>query len=186
MSMFRFDLPGGRYLRPFEERDAEELHRVIEENRDYLADWLPWAREAGGANARLEWIRSTRRQLADNDGFHAAIVEDEKIIGTIGFHRIDWNHRSTSIGYWLAEDRQGQGTMTRAVRALLAHAFGYWQLERVEIRVATGNLRSAAIPERLGFLQEGVLRHAERHGESFKDLAVYSMLAHEWQEAPES
>ncbi len=70
--------------------------------------------------------------------------------------------------------------MTEAVRALVEHAFGEWQLNRVEIRVAVGNERSAAIPERLGFVREGVLRQAERHADGFKDNVVYSALASEW------
>jgi ribosomal-protein-serine acetyltransferase len=73
--------------------------------------------------------------------------------------------------------------MTEAVRALTAHAFDVWRLQRVEIRAAVGNRRSAAIPRRLGFSEEGVLRQAERHGDEFKDIAVYSLLADEWREA---
>jgi ribosomal-protein-serine acetyltransferase len=180
--MLRYELPGGCYLRLFEESDAEELDGVIAANRAYLAQWLPWAQETSGAEARLDFIRSTRRQIADNNGFQAAIVEDGSIIGAVGFGGVDWNHRSTSIGYWLAEDRQGRGTMTAAVRALTTYAFAFWRLDRVEIRVAVGNLRSAAIPQRLGFVEEGVLRQAERHGDSFKDIVVYSMLAGDWRE----
>jgi ribosomal-protein-serine acetyltransferase len=70
--------------------------------------------------------------------------------------------------------------MTEAVRALTTLAFEAWHLNRVEIRVAPGNTRSAAVPERLGFVKEGVLRQAERHGDEFKDSVVYSMLAGEW------
>ena len=60
------------------------------------------------------------------------------------------------------------------------HAYEEWHLNRIEIRVAVGNVRSAAIPERIGFVKEGVLRQAERHGDEFKDNVVYSMLASEW------
>jgi ribosomal-protein-serine acetyltransferase len=70
--------------------------------------------------------------------------------------------------------------MTEAVRALVAYAFEVWKLNRVEIRAAVANVRSRAIPERLGFKQEGVLRQAERIGDRFEDLVVYSMLAGEW------
>jgi ribosomal-protein-serine acetyltransferase len=181
--MFRSELPGGCNLRLFEESDAAELHGVVTANRAYLAQWLPWAQATSGAEALLDWIRRTRQQVVDDNGFQAAIVENGGIVGVVGFHGVDWSHRSTSIGYWLAEDRQGRGTMTEAVRALTAHAFDVWRLNRVEIRVAVGNLRSAAIPRRLGFTEEGVLREAERHGGGYKDNAVYSMLASEWREA---
>jgi ribosomal-protein-serine acetyltransferase len=70
--------------------------------------------------------------------------------------------------------------MTEAVAALIGYAFDVWKLNRVEIRVAVGNRRSAAIPQRLGFREEGTLRQRERHGDSFKDIVVYSILAQEW------
>ena len=128
----------------------------------------------------LDFIRAARKQFVDNNGFQAAIVDGAQIIGAIGFHAVDWRNRSTSIGYWLAEDRQGRGTMTEAVRALVSHAFDVWKLNRVEIRAAVGNVRSRAIPERLGFKEEGVLRDGERIGERYEDSVVYAMLARDW------
>lgn len=178
--MLRHELPGGSFLRLLDESDADELYALVDSNRDFLARWLPWVEAARGPEYVLSFIRATRRQLADDDGLQAAIVEGGEIIGVVGFHAIDWRNLSTSIGYWLAEDRQGRGTVTEAVRALTDHAFAVWKLNRVEIRVAVENTRSRAIPERLGFVEEGVLRQAERLGESFEDSVVYSMLARDW------
>jgi ribosomal-protein-serine acetyltransferase len=70
--------------------------------------------------------------------------------------------------------------MTRAVSTLIGHAFGAWGLHRVEIRSAVGNDRSRALCERLGLVQEGVLREAEAFTDRYHDLVVYSVLAHEW------
>jgi ribosomal-protein-serine acetyltransferase len=70
--------------------------------------------------------------------------------------------------------------MTAAVGALLDHAFGVWRLERVEIQAAVENRRSRAVPERLGFREEGVRSQAERHGDHFVDLVLYAMLAADW------
>jgi ribosomal-protein-serine acetyltransferase len=168
-----------RDLRLLEETDADELYRLIEANRAYLAPWLPWAAEQTHEGT-VEFIRLTRRQRAANDGFQAALQVQDQIVGVAGFHNVNWPHRSTSIGYWLSEQHQGRGLMTRAVRALVDHAFGDWDLHRVEIRAATENRRSRAIPERLGFREEGVVREAERVGERYHDLAVYGLLAQEW------
>ena len=175
----RFALPDGCRLRLLEETDADELHRLVEANRAYLAPWMQWAAEQT-PEATLEFIRLTRRQAAENSGFQAAIVCDDLIVGVAGFHRVDWAHRSATAGYWLDERHQGRGIMTHAVRTLVDHAFGDWSLNRVEIRAATDNGRSRAIPERLGFREEGVLREAERIGDRYNDLVVYGMLASEW------
>ncbi len=178
--MLPLDLPGGYRLRPLSDGDAEELYLLVDANRAYLAEWMPWA-----GDSRIETIAAfldrVREQAEDDNGFQAAIVdEDGALAGIVGFHGVDWNNRATSIGYWLAEDRQGRGTMTAAVRALTKYAFDIWRLNRVEIQVAVENARSAGVAKRLGFVEEGVRRQAERHGDSFKDIAVYSMLADEW------
>jgi ribosomal-protein-serine acetyltransferase len=166
-------------LRVLEEADAEDLYGAVDANRDHLARWLPWA--AGQTlEGTLAFIRSTRRQLSNNDGFQTAIVEDGRIIGMVGFHGVSWDHRSTSIGYWLAEAAQGRGIMTSAVRDLADYAFTVWELNRVEIRAAVDNTRSRSIPERLGFRQEGVLRNAELVGDRYVDHAVYATLLSEW------
>jgi len=175
-----FELPNGCRLRPLEETDADELSRLAAANRAYLAEWMPWASGGIGPEQQREFLRRAERQLAEDDGFQAAILDDGAIVGTIGFHRIDRANRATSLGYWLAESSQGRGTMTEAVRALTTHAFAVWELKRVEIRAAVGNARSRAIPQRLGFVEEGVLRQSERFTDHYKDVVVYSMLAEDW------
>lgn len=165
-------------LRSLADADAEELHALVEANRAYLAEWLPWA--AGQTFERTaEFIRKTRKQLEDNDGFQGALVLDGRMVGAGGLIGIDWESRKTGIGYWLAEQHQGQGLMTRAVQAVTDYAFDDLDLNRVEIQVGTDNAKSRAIPERLGFRQEGVLRDYERVGDRYLDIVVYSLLARE-------
>jgi|GEM_PF-3402324 len=52
-----------------------------------------------------------------------------------------------------------------------------YPLSRVGILVATGNRRSRAIPERLGFREEGMLRQFQLVGDRYLDCVSYSMLA---------
>jgi ribosomal-protein-serine acetyltransferase len=51
-----------------------------------------------GPEELLDCIRRTRQQVADNNGFQAAIVEDGGIVGVVGYHSVGWHHRATSIG----------------------------------------------------------------------------------------
>jgi ribosomal-protein-serine acetyltransferase len=178
----RMQIADDSHLRLLDEQDARELHELIEANRAYLAPWLPWA--AGQTfEDTLDFIRGTRSQAEGNNGFQAAIVTEEGIAGMVGYVGLDWGNRSTRIGYWLDEGQQGRGTMTAAVRLLVDHALTVWRLNRVEIIVATGNRRSRAIPERLGFNEEGTLRQFQVIDGRYLDCVSYSMLAADWRAA---
>jgi ribosomal-protein-serine acetyltransferase len=166
-------------LRVVGPEDAEELHAVIEANREHLARFMPWAAEQTIADTRA-FLDSKRVQLASGDGFECAIVRDGQIIGMVGFHGVNWRDRSTSIGYWLAAGEQGRGTMTTAVRVMVDHAFRSMGLNRVVITAAVHNDRSRAIPQRLGFVEEGTLRQGVRVGDHYFDDVVHSMLAEDW------
>ena len=171
-------------VRPLEAADAPELYALIEANREHLARWMPWA--AGQDLEGTErFIAEAEEQLARDDGFQARIAPEGRIVGVAGFHSIDWINRNTSLGYWLAAGAQGRGTMTTVVRALLDHAFQQWELHRVEIHCAPANRRSRAIPERLGFREEALLRETELVGGRYLDSVVYGLLEEEWgREAP--
>jgi ribosomal-protein-serine acetyltransferase len=184
-----WSLAGGARLRLLEEGDAEELHRLIVANREHLAAWMPWAAAQAEAETRA-FLARARRQLRANDGFQAGVLLDARIVGVAGYHAVDWVNRTTSIGYWLAADRQGQGTMTATVAALARHALDGWGLNRIELRAAVENHRSRALAERLDFRAEATMRKAERIGDRTSDLVVYSLLAGEraasvWKGAPE-
>jgi ribosomal-protein-serine acetyltransferase len=183
-AVLSFSIDGRHSLRLLEEADADELYAVIERNREFLSEWMPWAATQTPEDT-LAYIRRSRQQLADNLGFQLAILAEDGIVGVIGFPRLDWDNRSASIGYWIAESAQGQGTVTEAVRALADHAFGTWRLNRLEIRAGVDNHRSRAIPARLGFTEEGVRREAELVRGRYIDHAVYAMLAADWGTASE-
>ena len=166
----------GAELRPLAVADATELYGLIETNRDHLAAWLPWA--AGQTIAHTHaFLAEVEAQAAANDGFQAAIRRDGAIAGVCGFVGVDWANRSTAIGYWLAAEQQGRGLVTAAAAALAEHALGAWELDRVEIRAATGNRRSRAVAERLGFSPEATFRKAQQLGGRAQDLVVYARVA---------
>lgn len=166
-----------------EERFAEEVAAIVRENLPRLAPWMPWATDDFSVEHVREFIRNNFRQLADNKGFSVQIIFRGQLAGHVGLNSIEWTTRNADIGYWLAAPFEGRGIMTRACRAVMAHAFDKLKLNRVAIYCATGNAKSCAVAERLGFTREGVLRQAEFIRGHYHDLAVYSMLASEWASA---
>jgi ribosomal-protein-serine acetyltransferase len=167
-------------MRLLEDSDAGELFALIDANRRYLARWMPFVGQTRSDADSLVFIRAARRQLAEQRGMQMAVLVDDHIAGVAGLHRVDWIRRSTCIGYWLAESRQGAGTMTLATTALVDHAFNEWELRRVEIHAGVRNHRSRAIPQRLGFRQEATILGAERIGDRVIDHAIYAVDADVW------
>ncbi len=50
----------------------------------------------------------------------------------------------------------------------------------VEVRCAEGNSKSRAIPERLGFIKEGIIRDVEWLYDHYVEDVVYGILSREW------
>ena len=178
--MFQREIQDGVYLRLLEERHAPLAFAAVDRDRTYLREWLPWVDLTTEVGYTANFIKISLEQFACNDGLSAGIWRGDEFIGGIGTHRIDWLNRRVEIGYWLASRFQGRGIITAACRVLIDHAFDEWKLNRVEIHCATGNEKSCAIPKRLGFVFEGVLREAQLLNGEYVDINIYGMLCREW------
>ena len=157
-------------------KHANNLLMLIDENRTRLRAWLPWLDRTRTVDDIKMFIKRTKK---DNE-IHHVIFKNKELVGIIGLHHINHDHRKAVIGYWLSKNAEGQGTMTRAVRLVLQYAFNKLKLHRVVIDCAVGNTKSCAIPERLGFKKEGEMRDAEWLYDYFVNLKRYSMLENEF------
>ena len=178
--MFSHQIDPETELRLLEERHAAELFALTDKNRDYLREWLPWLDGTSSVGDTTAFINGTLQKFAENGAVSTGIWHRNKLVGVIGLHHVDWVNSSTSIGYWLDESHQGRGLVTRACEALVNYAFSELELHRIEIQAASENARSQAVPKRLGFTREGVLRQAANLYGRRQDLVVYGMLADEW------
>jgi ribosomal-protein-serine acetyltransferase len=167
-------------LEPLDEKHAIEMFDLIDSNRDHLREWLPWVDPMRTIeNLRNHIAYCKQNEVAGTD-YPFAIMFNGKIAGRIGIHYIHHHNKIASLGYWLGDGYQGKGIMTKSCIALINHCFNELGMNRVEIKCATGNTKSAAIAEKLNFKKEGILRQAEFVNDSFLDLYLYSMLKDEW------
>jgi RimJ/RimL family protein N-acetyltransferase len=105
-------------------------------------------------------------------------VEAGRLLGGAALHHFDAMRDVVEVGYWLFADARGRGVATRAVGALVEHAFANGIL-RVEAHVRIGNVASERVLERLGFEREGVKRRLLRHEGRRVDATLFSLLADE-------
>ena len=178
--VFRLSIGDNIELRLLEERHTDELFAVVDKNRAYLREWLPWLDATQTVEDERAFIRACLEKFAAGEGLATGIWYRGRMVGGIGLNAISQTDRRAAVGYWVSEELQGLGLVTRSCRALLSYAFDELKLNRVEIFVAPGNTRSHAIPQRLGFIREGTVRQMAWHYDHFLDLVLYGMLASEW------
>jgi len=141
--------------------------------------WLPFPQEFGQIEG-LAWCTEMAAERRDSGaGDHYGIVrrEDNRLVGCLWTRRTDWASRVTEVSYAVASDARGCGIAPEAVDAVtlalvLEHGF-----QRVEVRVALGNVASRRVTEKAGFTYEGLLRNAGFVHSGRVDLEVWSMVA---------
>lgn len=178
--MFRYNINEHTYLKMLDLSDVDELFALTDRSRDTLREWLPFVDNVTSVKDTEHFVRNAMQQYVDNNGIQAGIYYEGKLAGVIGYHQVNWQHKWTSIGYWLGNDFVGKGLVTNSMKAFIDFAFDYLKLHRIEVRVAVGNIRSRTIPKVLGFNEEGRLRDAEWLYDHYVDQVVYGLTATEW------
>ncbi|HZH71187.1 MAG TPA: GNAT family protein [Mariniphaga sp.] len=155
---------------------APAIFNVINRDREYLREWLPFVDVTHKVSDTELFIKSLNAGTGFKKDVVYAIWFKMEFAGLIGFKDTDWVNNKTELGYWLAQDMQGKGIITQCVYVLIRHAFGKLNMNRVQVKVAAGNSKSAAIPERLGFKFEGIERQGELINGLYHDLLIFSIL----------
>jgi ribosomal-protein-serine acetyltransferase len=178
--MFSLSVAPEIEIRLFEMKDAEPVFAAVERNRAYLREWLPWVDFTTSPEDVRRFIGKAREQFAGGQGPQGGVWIDGMFAGAVGCHPIHRANRNCSIGYWIERQYQGKGIVTRCCESLLDYLFDDLGLHRVTIQCGTGNARSCAIPQRLGFTREGVTRDGEWVNDRFLDLVMWGMLEQDW------
>lgn len=166
-------------VRLIDRSDAVEFYNLIDSNRAHLKTWLTWTGLMSSTSVAERYIESRIKLAADKGGFCFTILYEGKIVGIVHLVDIDSTNKKGMIGYWIAEKYTRLGIVTKSVNAVIELAFNEMKLHRIEIRCATGNIASSAIPKKLGFKHEGVIRDGEWLHERFVDQDLYSLLSTE-------
>lgn len=164
-------------LRRIAVTDAPAMFRLIDSQREYLGEWLPFIPFTVSVEDSMAFLESVCSLPDEKCEYVFAIIVDGNFAGTIGIKDTDLANCRTEIGYWLGEQYQGRGIVTRAVEALCLMAYNELGINRIQIKCAVGNHKSSNIPKRLGFRFEGTERAGERKADgSFFDIEIYSKL----------
>ena len=161
--------------------DGASLRAALAGSLEQLKKWLPWA------DAPLQAVEQYEEQcrhaylkfLAREDlRLHLYLKGTDIQVGGSGLHRMNWKIPKFEIGYWLSTPYVGQGLMTEAVDGITKFAFEELSARRVEIKCDALNVRSAAIPPRVGYILEGCLRNEalEPRTGRLRDTLIFSRI----------
>lgn len=159
---------------------AELVFEVVNTHRAYLRLWLPWVDSTVSLQDTQHFIRESMQHNTDGTRLTTFIMAAEEIAGSLGVVHFNKAHKKCEIGYWLREDLQGRGIMTKACAGFIQHLFQTKDLNRIEVLVAGGNRKSRAVPLRLGFTSEGTLRQSLFMYGRYFDVELFALLKNDW------
>jgi len=165
-------------VRPYRAGDGPAVFEAVNESREHLRRWMPWVdthvtaadSEAFVRRSQASWINRTELIVGiwDRDG--------RRLFGSSGLHCRDWEIPCFEVGYWLRRSAEGHGYVSETVRLLTRFAFEILGANRVFLQCDARNTRSAAVPQRLGFVLEATLRHDARdHFGSLRDTLIFAL-----------
>lgn len=155
---------------------ASALYEVVDQNRDHLKTFLPWAETMSSVEEEAEFMQQMLGWVAAGKALFFFIYKKDQLIGTIDLHAWDEKVRKAEVGYWLAKSENGQGITTAAVRKLCDIAFKDYHLNKLELRANIHNIGSNRVAEKAGFRFVGVKHEDEIDGGQYMSLNYYECL----------
>ena len=164
-------------LRSVEERYTTDLHNLVIKNKTFLQTAFDWAQHVGSEE-------DTRRNVQSNHMLHQRgyakmflIFASDELVGVLSFNAIEPANKTGYIGYWLDEDHQGQGILSRSLQALMRYYVERGEIRRFVIKCRVANQHSNNVAVRNGFTLEGCLREAEYLNGRFDDVNIYGKIS---------
>lgn len=163
---------------------AQELHDFAVREYEHLNVWTPaFLKEVETVEKAKEFLDYTMMQSFKKRGGFWGIYEEsnlEKLLGAIFFNSIHPINKCASFGFFVGSQDSGRGIATAAVTEFLQKKLKRFDLNRIEMNIATQNTASLAVARKLGFVDEGCLRQSALLHGKFIDQYVFSMLSAEW------
>jgi ribosomal-protein-serine acetyltransferase len=137
-------------LRQLDPAQADRLFELTEQNREYLSKWLPWPKHTHSSEDSKAFIESVIQKGKKGEEYGFGIELGGSIVGHISLMHLK-DDKEPEIGYWLASNTAGQGTMTKAVTALTQFGIDTIKLKKIIIRAHPDNIASNKVAEKVGY-----------------------------------
>ncbi|CAM3582983.1 GNAT family N-acetyltransferase [Deinococcus frigens] len=168
-------------LRAPRPQDAAAVHAAVRASLPELQQWMVWAQQPLDLPGTAENLRGAAARYAAREELRLLIwnAAGTELIGSSGFHALDWRVPRGEIGYWIATAHSGQGYAQEVAGTLTEFGLKTLGLRRIEIRCDSANERSARIPRNLGYTLDATLRNdavAANDPARLRDTLIFSMV----------
>ena len=146
-----------------------------------ITEYLTWSPHPDKAYT-FEYISYLQTRYKTGDFYDWAVVwkETNKMIGTCGFTRFDYQNNSAEIGYVLNPEFHGRGIATEAVLKTIEFGFSNLALNRIEGRFMVENSASRRVMEKSGMQFEGIRREGMLIKGIYRNIGICSILKKEY------
>ncbi|MBP6857671.1 MAG: GNAT family N-acetyltransferase [Candidatus Pacebacteria bacterium] len=166
------------YLRPLDLSDLSLVQRFVNDPdvRKYLSSTYPLSK-----GDEEEWIKRVSSRNPNNIVLAVVLKKDNKFLGTMGLHRIDYVSGIACTGSMLgAKEEWNKGYAREAKMLLLEYAFMTLNLRKICSDAFAKNKGSIKHNQNCGYKVEGVLkRHHYRDGK-YHDQVLLSVFKRDW------
>ncbi len=155
------------------EHDAE-MWEAIEESREFIREYLFWVDKTQSLKDVIKSTDMFFKKWDDDDEWCYDIYsrDENRLLGSIGVHSIQFMNQSAELGYWLRKSETKKGYMTEAVHAVEKELFEEG-IHRITICCDVNNINSAHVALRAGYALEGIQKEAIYHYTGLHDHATY-------------
>lgn len=117
-----------------------------------------------------------KMNVPDRIQWGITVKNENKIIGTIGYHRIEKEHYRAEIGYMLDPQYWNTGLMSEALAKAIDFGFTKMDLHSIEAIINPGNTASRKILQKFNFIKEAYFKENFFFEGKFFDSEVYSLV----------
>ncbi|ADV66379.1 GNAT family N-acetyltransferase [Deinococcus maricopensis] len=162
-------------------QDAAALHAAIHASLPELQPWMTWAQTPPDLPGAAQNLANAAHHFQTRESLRYLVWDaaGTTLIGSSGYHALDWRVPKGELGYWIATAHTGHGYATEVARALTDLALGPLGFRRLEIRCDSRNERSARIPRALGYTLDATFRHddvAANDPTQLRDTLVFARV----------
>jgi RimJ/RimL family protein N-acetyltransferase len=171
---------GKIYIRRYQVEDIPALYEAARESAgESFTWWMPWCHADYTLEDSSQFVLSRNEAWQKGKEFDFAIfdVETDTFLGAVGLNQFNREHQFANLGYWVRASSMGQGVAPAATLLVARFAFQDLGLSRIEIVIATENIRSRRVAEKAGAKKEGILRRRLIIGDRIHDAVMYSIVA---------